>query len=158
MLPDPLIPLLVVSPIILAGAWTDLRLMRIPDALVIMALFVFAASAPFLGWQDTSLRLFGGVCAFVLCFALFGFRIIGGGDAKLFPVLVLFIPPAVYAEFMLVFGISLGVSMAALLTLRRMTVTAGSLWKGFARQSGIPMGVAFALATVSFLGLAYAGV
>ena len=81
MIAQHLLPLLVVCPVLLACAWTDVRLMRIPNALVIAALAVFVVMIPAIGLETALWRLLSGAVTFAFCFGLFAARLIGGGDA-----------------------------------------------------------------------------
>lgn len=67
------------------AAISDLATMTIPNriSIVLLASFVILAPMAGLGWSDIGLSLAGGLMVFAVCFALFAFNIMGGGDAKL---------------------------------------------------------------------------
>ena len=156
MIAQHLLPLLLVCPVLLACAWTDVRQMRIPNALVIAAFAVFVATVPVIGLEAALWRLLAGVITFVICFGLFAARLIGGGDAKLFPVMILFVPATMHAEFMIVFSSSMAICMALVLATKRMVqATEGSGWKSMDPGRKFPMGTAFAMCAVAFLVLAH---
>lgn len=147
------IPLAVVAPVITAAAFTDLRMMRIPNTLVLLALGLFVLTLPFL-FHDTHemlWRTLAGVATFVVCFALFALRVFGGGDAKLFPVIMLFVPTSLWSEFLMTFSLSMGITMALFLPVRRMVPAEMTGWKSLTPDGRFPMGIAFATAVVGFL-------
>jgi prepilin peptidase CpaA len=156
MIAQHLLPLLVVCPVLLACAWTDVRLMRIPNALVIAALAVFVVMIPAIGLETALWRLLAGAVTFAFCFGLFAARLIGGGDAKLFPVMILFVPVSLHAEFMIVFSFSMAICMALVMATKRVVqATEGSGWKSMDPGRKFPMGTAFAMSAVAFLLLAH---
>src|ERR1700743_3530615 len=85
---------LVALPIILAAAagW-DLASFTIPNFLqaALLAAFVAFIVATRLGTADIGLHLLAGTIGLLLGFALFSFGYIGGGDAKLYAVLLLWL-------------------------------------------------------------------
>lgn len=77
---------LVIFPMCMAmAAFSDLLTMTIPNRLSIVLIASFIAIAPFTGisLQDFALHLGGGALVFAVCFVLFAFNIMGGGDAKI---------------------------------------------------------------------------
>ena len=78
--------ILVIFPLCMAmAACSDLLTMTIPNRLSILLIASFLAIAPFagLGLSDFALHLGAGGAVFAVCFALFAFGIMGGGDAKI---------------------------------------------------------------------------
>lgn len=76
----------LILPLCLAfAAFTDLFTMTIPNRVSAIALVGFLVIAPFsgLGWQEIGMSLAAASAVFVVCFALFAFNVMGGGDAKL---------------------------------------------------------------------------
>ncbi len=71
--------------LILTGAWTDARELRIPNwiSLSLLALFVPAALVGGLTMETIALHFAGALGVLVIGFALFAFGFFGGGDAKL---------------------------------------------------------------------------
>ena len=70
-----------------------------------------------------------------LCAALFAARMLGGGDAKLLAALALWVPPAAFAELLLVMALAGGLLAGAMLVTRRrvsvpygIAIAAGGLW------------------------------
>ncbi|MGR6432416.1 A24 family peptidase [Rhizobium sp. PAMB 3174] len=78
--------LFVVFPICLAlAAFTDFFTMTIPNRVSAILLITFFLVAPFVGlsWQEMGMHAVAGLLVLTVCFALFAFNVMGGGDAKL---------------------------------------------------------------------------
>ena len=60
MIPTEFIPLAAALPVVIASAWTDLRMMRIPNPLVLVGLVVFVLTLPFLDAGEALWR--GMIC------------------------------------------------------------------------------------------------
>lgn len=76
----------VVFPMCLVlAAFTDLLEMTVPNRIPIVLAGAFFVVAPFVGfgWIDLGLHLTAALAVFAVCFALFAFGVMGGGDAKL---------------------------------------------------------------------------
>lgn len=76
----------VVFPLCLAvAAFSDMFTMTIPNRVsaILLAAFVIVAPLAGLGLAQIGLHLAAGLAVFSVCFALFAFNIMGGGDAKL---------------------------------------------------------------------------
>ncbi|AWM28201.1 prepilin peptidase [Sinorhizobium fredii] len=92
------INILIVATVLLLlyAAWSDFRLWKIPNAIVLALIAVYAlhAALKLLTAEDVGATLFAangiagdlasGLLLFVLGFALWGCRLFGAGDAKLF--------------------------------------------------------------------------
>ncbi|TLX08475.1 prepilin peptidase [Rhizobium sp. MHM7A] len=111
----------------LYAAWSDFRTWKIPNAVVLalVTLYALRAAALILGSKDVGAALFAssgiggdigaGLLMFMLGVALWAFRLFGAGDAKLFLPIGLFIG----WHGMLPFAVSLLVlGIATLLALR----------------------------------------
>jgi prepilin peptidase CpaA len=78
--------ILVIFPLCMAmTACSDLFTMTIPNRLSIVLLVAFTTIAPFSGLstQEVLIHLGAGAVVFAVCFTLFAFGIMGGGDAKI---------------------------------------------------------------------------
>ncbi|OWV99926.1 prepilin peptidase [Rhizobium sp. R693] len=87
----------------LYAAWTDFRTWKIPNTLVLalVTLYALRAVAVILGSEDVGASLFAstgiggdvgaGLLMFMLGVVLWGFRLFGAGDAKLFLPIGLFV-------------------------------------------------------------------
>ena len=140
-----------------AGVW-DLASFTIPNTLsaLLAALFlVFALVAPLTpavaGWH-----LAAGLLGLVLGFTLFSLGWIGGGDAKLFAAMALwlgFADLAAYAVAASLFGgaLTLGLLLARQVPLPAMLSGQGWLTRLHDARSGIPYGVALAAGAFALL-------
>ncbi|TWF52935.1 A24 family peptidase [Neorhizobium alkalisoli] len=75
-----------VLPLALAfAALSDLWTMTIPNFISAVAIVAFLLLAPLSGlaWPVIGMSLAAALLVFIVCFGLFAFRIMGGGDAKL---------------------------------------------------------------------------
>ena len=126
--------LFCIAPVVFLATWTDLRTFKIPNALPLVGLAIFALTCMiFLPLAEIPGRLLGGLIVFLVCFILFSIRQMGGGDAKLLPVVALFVP----GEDALAVAIMLAVSGLACLVLagavaltRRMSLSLDSPFWG----------------------------
>ena len=95
--------------------------------------------------------------SFVICYLMFSFNIMGGGDAKLIMALSLWVGAAHIADFIIYFAL-LGGLLTLLLLIARAILpsifTAGKLPKIFRKREPVPYGLAI---SSSFLILLYAG-
>jgi len=98
-----LLPLILLSPLLVQVAWSDLRSMRIPNALSLatVALFVLAALIATPG--DLMGRCVMAGSVFAIGFAAFCLRIVGAGDVKFLAALILFVPVQLLPLFGIVF-------------------------------------------------------
>lgn len=143
---------IVALPLLLAAAGAyDLASFTIPNFLnaalvAVFVLFVFAAglTPSVIGWH-----VLAGLLGLMIGFALFALGYVGGGDAKLFAVTVLWLGLKDLMPYVLIASIAGGVLTLVMLALRQC-----ALPKSFLRQawiaklhdarSGIPYGVALA--------------
>lgn len=76
----------VIFPLCLVmAAWTDFLEMKIPNRISLVLGLSFFAIAPFAGLTlaEFGMHVAAGVTVLAVCFTLFAFNIMGGGDAKL---------------------------------------------------------------------------
>jgi prepilin peptidase CpaA len=143
---------MVVLPLLLAmAAGWDLASFTIPNFLSIAVAaafvpFIMAAhlTAPAIGWH-----LLAGALGLTLGFGLFAFGYIGGGDAKLFAAVTLWLGFHDLAPYALVASLFGGLLTLTLLLLRQWPLPAGLARQGWivrlhGERSGIPYGVALA--------------
>lgn len=143
-------PFLFLLPVLFVAAVLDLRHYRIPNALIVLGLGLFLATAVTLGLDEASARLLQGGITFAICFILFGMGLMGGGDAKLFPVVLLFIPTGEVATYLFCLAIGLALGIGGLTFLRRRDIAPSGNWAAFERQDGFPVGLAIAISAVAF--------
>ena len=142
--------MLLLSPVMVAVAYCDLRFMRIPNNLTLIALGIFASVAILYPPADLWIRLGFAALVFSLGCLAFAFRLIGGGDVKILSALMLTVPATGVVVFANVFAISLIAGVAVVLTLRRMPQSSSWGWKSFGGSQKFPMGLSIALAGLAF--------
>jgi prepilin peptidase CpaA len=86
-------------------------------------------------WPGIAIQLALALLVLAVCAALFAARMLGGGDAKLLAALALWVPPAAFAELLLVMALAGGLLAGAMLVTRRrasvpygIAIAAGGLW------------------------------
>lgn len=141
------LPLIAAAPLLVAMAFGDFRWMRIPNALVLTMLALFALSAPFtLTLEEVTIRVIVAAVVFLLGFAAFAFNVMAGGDVKGLAALMLFVPTAQLATFGFTFSFAMLVGMGFALGLRHAFGSPDSRFVSLATKKGYPMGVSIALA------------
>jgi prepilin peptidase CpaA len=141
-----LLPIIALCPVLVAVAVRDLSQLRIPNALVLAAVVIFAACYPLLPAGEISDRLLAAAVVFAMLLPLFAARLIGGGDAKMLPAVVLFVPPDHWQQYGLLLSASLVVGVIAVGTARAAVsgyVPTG--WAALDRRGTFPMGLSIAL-------------
>jgi len=137
-------------PLLFVAAVLDLRHYRIPNSLIVVGLSLFLASAVTIGLDEAAARLLQGGITFAICFILFALGLMGGGDAKLFPVVLLFIPTGEVATYLFCLAFGLASGLGALGFLRKRDIAPPGHWAAFERQDSFPVGLAIAISAVSF--------
>jgi prepilin peptidase CpaA len=143
---------IVVLPVLLAlAAGWDLASFTIPNPLqwALVAAFVVFILACGLSPAAVGGHLLAGFLGLTLGFTLFAFGYVGGGDAKLFAVIVLWLGFHDLAAYALVASLMGGALTLLLLCLRRVPLPAvltrqAWLLKLHDERTGIPYGVALA--------------
>lgn len=148
-----LILLLALTPVVVVSAISDLRNLKIRNHQVLVALAIFVLLAPFqLDLQEIWMRASVGVATFGIGFALFALRVIGGGDAKMMPVVMLFVPSNEVAHFLQIFAVALGALSLCMLLVQRVPAFRRAGWSSLQGQRHVPVGVAIAI-SVTILAL-----
>lgn len=152
------LPLFLIAPVLVAVAYFDLRYMRIPNALSIVAVcgFLFLAWLLALPTEELLARfaVAGGV--FAVGFLAFALRLVGGGDVKILSALMLYVPVMSLNLFAFVFAAALVVGLSLIITLRHVPVLRRSGWQSLRRDREFPMGISIALAGLVHPGVAVA--
>ncbi|MBT0957525.1 prepilin peptidase [Alphaproteobacteria bacterium KMM 3653] len=146
LLPWALVPLLI------AVIYCDLRMMRIPNILPLLFLGLFAITLPFsepFAQTLTRVAIAGGV--FVLGFIGFAFRLLGGGDVKSLPAILLFVPTALMSHFMLALSAGLILGIAGLTLARLAAKGRQTGWRSLTDTKRFPMGLSFGLAGLALI-------
>lgn len=141
-------PLAVLFPVLIAVGYCDLRYMRIPNTLSILAVAIFVLSVVVLPPPDLPARLITSGLVFAVGFLGFCFRILGGGDVKILAALLLFVPVSSLLIFANVLSVSLLLGVSLIVGLRRLPTAAESNCKAISTTSGFPMGISIAAAGV----------
>lgn len=144
--------LMLVLPALLAvAAGFDLATFTIPNLLSLtlaIAFFLFGLAVRFAP-AAFSFHLLAGMIALVVGFGLFALGYIGGGDAKLFAAVALWLGLRDFLSYALAASVVGGFLTLALVTFREWPLPAGlarQAWilKLHEKSSGIPYGVALA--------------
>ena len=138
---SPVVLATVLAAVLAAVIFFDLRQMRIPNALSLILLALFAVSLVLGGMPaDIWLRLAAAATVFVLGFIGFALRMIGGGDVKILTALTLFIPFSNLPAMMLSFSGAMILATLAVLIARRLRSGDDSGW-AFLQTKKMPMGL-----------------
>ncbi|SLN46319.1 Type IV leader peptidase family protein [Roseivivax jejudonensis] len=135
------------------AALSDLRWMRIPNALVLATVALFAVThAPCLETADLVWRVAVALVIVLTGLAAFAAGLVGAGDVKFLAALSLFVPADDWVLFLFMLGVGLLLAVALTLGLRRVAADPGSHWKVLADEAGrLPAGVGLGLAGWGFL-------
>lgn len=131
-------------PVLLVTAFFDLREMRIPNRLSWMGLAMFVCCLPVIGFEAWFVRVLIGFAAFAICFGLFSVGWLGGGDAKIFPVTILFVPATHITLFMFSFAAAMLLGMAAVWCARQFLSSPDAAWVSMQPGAAFPMGISIA--------------
>lgn len=150
--------LFVVPALLAISAGWDLASYTIPNFLsaALLALFVMFAATSGMTPGEIGTHALAGLAGLAMGFALFSFGLIGGGDAKLFAVIVLWLGFGDLLDFVLmtsVFGGALTIVLIGLRNLPLPGLLAGQSWllRLHDARSGIPYGVALAAGALVIL-------
>lgn len=143
-----LLPLVLIAPLLAWGAWSDLTRMKIPNALSLAAVAVFAAAAAVSPPDDLLPRLAVAAAVLALGLVSYVFGLFGGGDVKMLSALLLFVPVPTLPVFAYVFSASMLAGIAIVLALRRLPAAHRPGWKSVSGSTGFPMGLSIAMAGV----------
>src|SRR5215212_5951355 len=151
------IALLIVFPALMAyAAASDLFTMTIPNALSLALIGAFGVFALLAGLPPVVVLLHVAACALVLavCFGLFAFGWIGGGDAKLAAATALWFGFGALLDYLFVATIAGGFLTLLILFARARPLPAFALGCGWIerlheRNAGVPYGIALAGAALA---------
>jgi prepilin peptidase CpaA len=146
--------LTALSPILVAVAIKDLSELRIPNALVLFTMMIFAVTCWWLPLAELADRFLAAAITFGLLLLLFAGRLVGGGDVKMLPALVLFVPPSHWTEFGALLSAALVVGVIGI-GVARAAISGGgpSGWLALDRPRTFPMGVSIALSGLALTGM-----
>jgi prepilin peptidase CpaA len=155
------VPALALPALVLTAAASDALSFKIPNwiSLALLALFPVAALAAGLPLTVIGLHFGIGLVALVAGMAMFALRWLGGGDAKLFAAVALWMGWPAVGTFLALAAVAGGALAAVLLLLRSATfrplALLGPRWVVRLAEpgEGVPYGVAIAIgALVAFPG------
>jgi prepilin peptidase CpaA len=145
-----LIVLLVFLPIVIGSAISDFLHLKIRNHQVLAALILFMVVAPLLlDMQEAKFRLLAAILTFGICFALFCMRLIGGGDAKMMPVVLLFVPSTETVLFLRLFAGTLALVSLGVLFFQFAPRLRRVGWSAAREHRQVPVGVAMALSVAA---------
>ncbi|HEV2651017.1 MAG TPA: prepilin peptidase [Rhizomicrobium sp.] len=141
----------------LAAAW-DLASYTIPNRIQLVMIAVFAVFVLIAGLTlaQLGMHLLAGLIGLAVGFALFALGYVGGGDAKLFACIALWLGLGNLLEYSLTASIFGGLLAGVLLTLRQIPLPPMALNQAWIvrlhdSKSGIPFGVALSVAAIALL-------
>jgi prepilin peptidase CpaA len=152
------LPLIAAMVVFALGAMTDIVSYRIPNWISLAAVALYAVTALLggislaeIGWHFAL-----GFGALVIGFALFTAGMIGGGDAKFFAAGALWVGPAFFLKYCMVFALIGGALAALLIVLRRPAIARPLARLTLVRpllnpKAGMPYGVALGLGALIVL-------
>lgn len=147
--------LFVFPALVILGGVYDLTTMTIPNwiSVVLVAAFFPVAFMLGLSWQDMAVALGMGFAALVIGIALFAFKVLGGGDAKIMAASALWLGLSGILPFLAVTALAGGALAVLLLGARKwapvLPVVFPDWMKRLLQPEGdIPYGVAIAVGAV----------
>lgn len=154
---------LVFPALTITGAVHDAATMKIPNWISIALAGAFVPVALIVGMplQDIMIGLGLGLAALIVGIALFAFRIIGGGDAKLLAAAVMWVGIAGIGNFLLYTALAGGALSVFLLLARKwaklLPVVIGPAWlqRLLEPKGDIPYGIAIAIAAICVYPASY---
>ena len=135
--------------LLLYAAWQDVSTMLISNwvSALLALLFIPAAMAAGLTWNEIGWHLVFGAIVLMVCAGLFYLNVFGGGDAKVIAAASLWIGLSAVAPFAFWMAVAGGVLAGVLLALRSMKLQSEKPW--LARllnpEEGAPYAVAIAI-------------
>lgn len=147
-----LLPLLLCLPLLAASALSDLRDLKIPNSHVLAMLSLAAVVLWFLPPGEIGSRLIAALVTFGIGFGLFSLRLVGGGDVKMLPVLMLLVPSQQIAGFLQMLSAALLTGSLAKMALQNTALAQGSGLRGLRSAGRLPMAVCFLGAVLGLLG------
>ena len=103
------------------------------------------------GWQITGLHLLSGLIAFILMLLLFFTKVIGGGDAKMVPAVMLWLGPAGFSPFIVATAVIGGLLTIIVVLLRALWpshIIPGFGVATLGQRGSVPYGIAIAAGAV----------
>ena len=143
-----IIPLGLMIPVLVCVGYNDLRSMRIPNILSLVAVGLFLVSVPFVPFSEVLFRLLAATIVFAIGFAFFAFGLFGGGDVKILAALTLFVPSQSLTLFALVFSGSMLLGIVAITVWQWTPLLRSDGWAASQSKGQFAMGISIALSGV----------
>lgn len=143
-------------PLMLVVIVSDLKRMKIPNAVVLAVIVLFLVTGIWgLPLDVFAWRIAHGVIALVLGFLLFsvGGGHVGAGDLKLIAALTPFVPGAHLATVLFLFAVAAFALLIAHQVVRIATRRRETGWKAFDQAVYLPAGVALGVTMIAYMGL-----
>ena len=147
--------LFIFPALVILGGVYDLTTMKIPNWISIALVVAFFPAAFLVGltWQEAGFSLAVGFTALVAGIALFAFRVLGGGDAKIMAASIVWLGVSGLVPFLLVTAVAGGALSLFLLVARKwaplLPVNLPEWAQRLMQPKGdIPYGVAIAVGAV----------
>ena len=142
-----LLPLALLTPLLFRVAYLDLAILKIPNWIVLLALTLAVISVPAVAPEELTWRIAAALVVFTFLAAFFALGVMGGGDVKLLPVIVLFVPPDHWTSFSMMLSASLLIGSVGIILARgAMQARIPTGWKAIDCPRAFPMGVSMAFA------------
>lgn len=100
-------PLVLLSPVLIAAAWSELRRGEVPAVLGLAALSLFIVTMPFLAWAEITARAGLAACVFLMAYIALTRGFVSRGEVPLFGAMMLFVPSGAVG----LYGLALALSM-----------------------------------------------
>ena len=146
-------------PLMVWASWSDLKVLKIPNKLVITVFALFLVTGAWGLPTDLFLwRLLHGVIVLCFGFALFSFGAIGGGDAKMAAALTPFIAGTDVGMFLIIYAVVTVILLMVLRLVMQMNRHQETGWMSIdqlkkpARERVFPMGLIFGVTILIYLG------
>lgn len=153
------VALVAMLPLMALTAWYDLKVLKIPNWLVLTVLAVFVVCGIWgLPFETFAWRIGQGFVVLVIGFVIFAFGGIGGGDAKMAAALAPFVIPADVLVFLALYAVATLFLMAVLRMIQHYNRHEETGWLAIdqlhkpARERVFPMGLIFAITVVLYIG------
>lgn len=140
-------------PLFVAIAWTDLIHFRIPNFYCLVGVGLFVITMPFLGLNDIPPRLAVAALCFSICLGLFVIGWLGGGDAKILPIVFLAVPLPAISTYMILLSFSMAIGLFSLALLRKAVKHPSPAFVETIQSNKFPMGIAIGSAGLILAGL-----
>jgi prepilin peptidase CpaA len=114
---------------------------------------LFVICLPVLGLNEWLARSALGAAAFAICFGLFAIGWLGGGDAKILPVTMLFVPISHLPLYLFAFSGCMLLGMIGIWLARQQFAHPQTTWVSMRPGAAFPMGISIAASLPATIAL-----